>query len=174
MKILLVLLVLSVSTFVFAEGYSIENAVCQKHLFQIGKSDNKNVLYYDAVVKDGEFDPKKPVDIYWVMYAEKNQREGLTFLERPHFDISVREISKGKEYIINVKDKQLAPKDIRVFFDTKDCPRATAILNGTLALLDNIFIQIDGGIVVPNVVHLDLTGYALSDGSKVMERVLPN
>jgi hypothetical protein len=174
MKIFLVLFVLFISTYAFPEEFSIENISCQKHLFQIGKSDNKNVLYYDAAVKDNSFDSKKPVDIYWIMYAEKNQREGLTFLERPHFDINVHEVSKGKEYIINVKDEQLAPKDIRIFFDAKNCARATTALNGTPALLDNIFIQIDGGIVIPNVVHLDLTGYALSDGSKITERVLPD
>jgi hypothetical protein len=174
MKVLLILFALLISVSAFSEEYNLESVACQKHLFQIGKSDNKNVLYYDAVANDGTFDSKNPVDIYWIMYAEKNQREGLTFLERPHFGINVREISEGKEYIINVKDEQLASKDIRIFFDEKKCARATAVLNGTEVLLDSIFIQIDGGIVIPNVVHLDLTGYALSDGSKIMERVLPN
>ncbi|MDR2104595.1 MAG: DUF4833 domain-containing protein [Deferribacteraceae bacterium] len=147
--------------------------VCKTHLFEINKSDNKNVLYYDAIIKNGEFDSTNPVDIYWIMNAEKGQREGLTALESPQFGINTKEVLKGKEYIINVKNDELSKKDIRVFFDENSCPEATVTLSGKLARLDNIYINLTRGIIFPTVHWLELTGYTVSDGEKVAERVIP-
>ncbi|MDR2401012.1 MAG: DUF4833 domain-containing protein [Deferribacteraceae bacterium] len=163
----------------FAEDNSTSNdnlsvpAACKPHLFEINKSDNKNVLYYDAIIRNGEFDTANPVDIYWIMNAEKGQREGLTLLESPQFGIITKEVKKGKEYIINVKNDELSEKDIRVFFGENNCPEATATLSGKDARLDNIYINLTRGIMLPTVHWLELTGYALTDGEKVTERITP-
>jgi hypothetical protein len=147
--------------------------VCKPHLFVINKSDNKNVLYYDAVVKNGEFDIAAPISIYWVMNAEKGQRENLTMLEEPQFGITSKEVSKGKEYIVNVKNSELSGKEMRVFFDETGCPAITVSLSGKVAYLDSIYINLTRGLILPTVHWLELTGYAVSDGEKVSERVTP-
>jgi hypothetical protein len=147
--------------------------VCKPHLFAINKSDNKNVLYYDAVVKNGEFDIAAPVSIYWIMNAEKGQREDLTMLEEPQFGITSKEVLKGKEYIVNVKNSELSGKDMRVFFDETGCPAITVSLSGKVAYLDNIYINLTRGFILPTVHWLELTGHAVSDGAKVSERVTP-
>jgi hypothetical protein len=147
--------------------------VCKPHLFAINKSDNKNVLYYDAAVKNGEFDNAAPISIYWIMNAEKGQREDLTMLEEPQFGITSKEVLKGKEYVVNVKNSELSGKDMRVFFDETGCPAITVSLSGKAAYLDNIYINLTRGFILPTVHWLELTGYAVSDGAKVSERVTP-
>ena len=149
-----------------------DSYACGTHLFKIAKSDNKNVLFYDAVIKNGKLDSKNPVDIYWIMYAEKNQREGMTILEKPQFGIITKEIASGKEYVINVKNDILAKRDIRVFTDNNGCARATAVIDGKDALIQDIFINIKpGGGLIPKVESLDLHGIAMADQSNLSERV---
>jgi hypothetical protein len=152
---------------------SAEPVSCKPHLFEINKSDNKNVLYYDAVINGGQFDTKAPVVIYWIMNAEKGQREDLTVLESPQFGINTKEVQKGREYIVNVKNDELSGKDIRIFFDENNCPEATVSLSGKTAYLDNIYINLTRGLILPTVHWLELNGHTVSDGEKVAERVTP-
>jgi hypothetical protein len=149
------------------------NAQCPAHLFNISKSDNTNVLYYDAKFS-GEQLASNPVDIYWVMYAEKGQRESLTFLEKPHFDVKIKEIVKGKEYVINIRDSNVKDRDIKISIDESGCAVATAVIENQAAFLDEIFIQIDPkSKLLPDVMYLDVNG-TNTNGDKVSERVYNN
>ncbi len=167
----IIVLVLSILPLT-ASAQSHETGKCAEHLFTITKSDNKNVLFYDAVMSGGKINSKKPVDIYWIMYAEKGQREGLTFLENPQFGITVKEIEKGTKYIVNVKNSILKNRNITVTLKKDGCTEAITEINGQDALLNTIYINIKSKTAgIPNVSHLDISGFTLEDGALVTERV---
>ena len=45
-------------------------------LFIIERSKNANVVHYDArLTPEGKFDPDQPVVAYWILLAEKGQRD---------------------------------------------------------------------------------------------------
>jgi len=51
-------------------------------LFIIERSENANVVHYDArLTSDGKLDPKEPVIAYWVMLAEDGRWTKLTWIE---------------------------------------------------------------------------------------------
>ena len=147
-------------------------AECAEHLFYIDKSDNANVLYYDAAVTDGKLDKKNPVKLYWIMSAEKNQTEGRTMLEKPQFGIKVKEMEAEKLYQINVRNKNLSNRNIYVGFDENGCAIATTTVDGKEAFLNRIFVQISPNSgILPDVQHLDIFGTDIHSGEKLTERV---
>lgn len=149
------------------------NAQCKEHLFRIAKSDNANVLYYDAIIENDEFNTKTPINIYWIMHAEKGQVEKMTRLEKPQFDLIVKEVEPGKVYTVNIRNKQLSNKDITVFFDEESgCPVATLLLNGEEAYIDNVFVHIKpkSGLI-PTVTQVDLNGTEINTGESIQEVV---
>ena len=79
MKYLLTLF--TILTFVsvsFAQQQAANN-----RLFIIERSKNANVVCYDAnMTKDGKIDKEKPVDAYWIMYAENAGREEISAFEK--------------------------------------------------------------------------------------------
>ena len=156
-------------------AYSQANEKCADHLFQIGKSDNKNVLFYDAKITNGKLDAKAPVVIYWIMYAEKGQRENLAMLEKSHFDITKKEVEPGVKYIINVKDDMLKKRNITVTLKDNGCAEAVSAINGKEAVLKSLFIDIKSKTfgVVTGVNHIEFVGQSVSDGSQVSEKLIP-
>jgi hypothetical protein len=164
MKKFLILLILLCPAIVYAQS-------CPKHLFYIDKTDNGNVLYYDAIIKDGQL-AKNPVDIYWIL--EKNgKRDGLTMLEKPQFGINVREVTKGQEYVINVKNDLMSNRNITVKLGENGCAVATSKIKGQDSVLKRISIKIapDSG-VLPDVEYLDVFGTPVAGGADVSDRVV--
>ena len=50
-------------------------------LFIIERNVNKNVVHYDAKLRNGKLDPQQPVVAYWIM-GESGRRQELNVLER--------------------------------------------------------------------------------------------
>jgi len=149
---------------------------CPEYMFYIDKSDNKNVLYYAIKMdeKDKEkINSKKPLDIYWIMYAEKGQREGFAIGEEGQFGIKHKEIEKGTKFIINVNSKLLNKRDITITLKENGCAEAVTKIEGKEAILKSISIDIPSkSFGLPNVSHLDIKGAALANGSELNERVI--
>jgi hypothetical protein len=166
--VLLVVFMLVFAGVVFADNK------CQPHLFYIGKSDNANVIYYDAnLAADGTFDRNNPVTIYWILHARRGQREDMTRTERPHFDITTRELEPGLRWQINIRNSMLADKNMILSF--KDgCPVLVADIGGVQSYMRSGFIEIaPGGMpLVPNVQHIDINGVSVADGTPTTERII--
>ncbi len=155
-----------------AQALDFASYPCGEHLFNITKSDNKNELFYDAVIKNGKFNNSDPIDIYWMMYATNGQREGMTILEKPQFGINTKTVTAGERYVINVKNKILSSRNINIFLDANNCPRATTVIEGEESLLQHIFINIKpGGGLLPKVEYIDISGISLSAQQKLTDRV---
>src|SRR5688572_642291 len=67
-------------------------------LFFIERNKNANIVVYEAnLAADGLFDAKNPVHAYWLMKAEKGQREELNKIEREMaYGYSVRVVDDRK------------------------------------------------------------------------------
>jgi hypothetical protein len=163
-KLMIVVVLLLCPTLLYAQS-------CPRHLFYIGKSDNKNVLYYDANIKNGVINSKNPVTIYWVL--ENKKTEGLGRLEKSQFGINFKTVKEGTEYTFNVKNDMLKNKTISLKVDENGCAVATAKVKGTDSVLTRVFVQIapDSGIV-PDVQYLDIFGKSVAGGSNVSERIV--
>lgn len=52
-------------------------------LFYIQRDPNTNTLIYELNTNDaGELDTDNPLHVYWIRYAEKGQREELSYIQR--------------------------------------------------------------------------------------------
>src|SRR5579872_5952110 len=52
-------------------------------LFVIERNTNANVVHYDVnLAPNGEIDPRRPIQAYWIMAAQDGRREELSALER--------------------------------------------------------------------------------------------
>jgi hypothetical protein len=168
-KIILLMFIL-----VFTAGIAFaDDNKCRPHLFYIGKSDNANVIYYDANLDaQGRFDRRNPVTIYWLMHAQRGQRENMTMLERPHFGINTRELESGVRWQMNMRQSLLAHKDI--ILSIKDgCAVATADIGGVQSYMLNAFIEISPSSgILPDVTHIDINGISVADGTPTTERIV--
>jgi hypothetical protein len=167
-KVVLVIVLVAIPLIGMAQGK------CPAHLFYFAKSDNKNVLYYDLKLANGQIDPKKPIDIYWIMNEKKGQREGFAIGEEGQFGVKTREVEKGIKYIVNVKNELLNKRDIALTLKEDGCADAIIKLNGKDAILKSIYANIPSksALGLPNVSHLDIKGASVEDGSELTERVV--
>jgi hypothetical protein len=132
---------------------------CGEHLFYISKSDNKNVMYYDAnLTAEGKFDTETPIDIYWILGKDSSRHE-MSILEKPHFGINLQTIEEGKSYKFVIK--ALKKKDIYAYF-RGNCTVAVAELSGVASYVKDVFVYINpkSGLI-PDVEYLDINGISV-------------
>ena len=147
-------------------------AECPKYFFAVVKSDNANVLYYaPAITKEGVF-ASKPVDVYWLMHADDGRREALTWMEKPHLDVTVKDVVKGKHYTINMRDNKLKSRDITIMLDISGCAMALTEINGRYSYLDEIFVQVETkGRMIPKIHYVEIKGRSWDSLESISERI---
>ncbi|MES2061974.1 MAG: DUF4833 domain-containing protein [Bacteroidota bacterium] len=144
-------------------------------LFYLQRSTNINALSYDINIdKDtGKPDEDSPLHIYWLQYAEKNgEPSELTFIQRK-FAYGVSSNALGNDrYDIRIMSYKKIPLTLMRAADGKYHIFATVAKKQML--LQNIFIQIDGGSLwSPNVVYIEMKGTDPVTGKEVTERFKP-
>jgi hypothetical protein len=139
-----------------------------KTLFIIQRNKNANEVHYDVNVgADGQLG-NEPVVAYWIMKAERGQREDLTFLEaKKAYGVEVKGSGDGREI------KLAAWEDRKVHLKKAgDRWRALTKIDGKDAYLTRLFIQSEEGGVTPNVLWIDVFGEAVDGGKEVKEHVV--
>jgi len=144
-------------------------------LFYLQRSTNINALSYDINIdKDtGKPDEDSPLHIYWLQYAEKNgEPSELTFIQRK-FAYGVSSNALGNDrYDIRIMSYKKIPLTLMRAADGKYHIFATVAKKQML--LQNIFIQIDGGSLwSPNVIFIEMRGTDPITGKEVTERFKP-
>ncbi|HWZ23443.1 MAG TPA: DUF4833 domain-containing protein [Cytophagaceae bacterium] len=142
-----------------------------KLLFYIQRSTNINTIIYDANIKDGKIDPKKPLDIYWIRYTENGTKGTLNYLERVlayGADVTVP-TDTSKVYTIHFAASN--KKTATFFVDSKGQAVAHMLINGKKAKLSKIFVQAHETSWLPKVSYVEITGFDLVTGAKVIERI---
>lgn len=144
-----------------------------KLMFYVQRTPNTNTIIYELNLKNGEPDKDEPIKINWLRYAEKGQREGLSFIQRKFaYGLKTSKIGDGKWKLL------FAPYDKIPFYlqkSTAGIYHVYADINGKTAVLDRIYIRIDpgGSFWAPNVKYVELKGKDPYTGKTVSQRINP-
>ena len=125
-------------------------------LFYVGKSTNKNVVVYTYKKHDdGSLNVLNPIDAYWIMRDEENQRSELTFMEaKMAYGFNIESIEED-EVIFNVtplKDNLIKIKkhkeEYRAFIRMDD--------DNIEYILKKVFVNLTEGMITNSVDYLTL------------------
>jgi hypothetical protein len=141
-------------------------------LFIIERSENTNVVHYDArLTADGKLDPKEPVIVYWVMLAEDGRREKLSWIEnKKAYGFTIKPAQSANSYkmtLVAVPERQIIVKK------KKDAIRAETVINGRPAILEKIYINASDGLTGLKVQYIEMYGKDLKTGEKRREKMVP-
>ena len=139
-------------------------------LFVIERSVNKNVVHYDAKLRNGKLDPEQPVVAYWIM-GEDGRRQELNLLERLRaYGFTVRPDKDPESFRLTiVSNKKLG---IRVF-RRGSAVRAEAMIGNCEAYLQKIFVAVKKSLLVGLPDYAEMIGTDVSTGSECHGRVTP-
>lgn len=142
-------------------------------LFYLQRDPDINTVVYRVNLVDGKLDTDNPVDIFWIRYAENNERKPLNYIQRTMaFGMTHAILDDGDIELQLVSYKTLP---LRLSFDKKKGKHVVYTrISGTQALLDRIYVRIDGGSTFnPNIEYFELFGRQLSSGKAISERISP-
>jgi hypothetical protein len=142
-------------------------------LFRIERSKNANIVQYDAqLTPEGKLKPEKPVIVYWIMHANKGEKENLNWIEKKMaYGFRMEYVPKGDFWIMDlVADIQ---RKIKVY-KTNGRYRAETLIDGHPAFIDAIYIQSTESTTRPNVKYIEFFGKAVQTGRSVYEKFIPS
>lgn len=165
MKGLLVLLLLSI-------GAPRLRADPDQPIFIIERSTNANVIHYDAKIgKDGAFDPKEPVVVYWIMLAENGRRQKLSFLEKSRaYGFTIRKDSSDHSYWMTLVSQKR--RTIHIYQQDGEV-RAVTPIGGHDAFLRKIYVKTRKSGLLRTADYFELFGEDLATGRDCYEKVAP-
>ncbi|MBD2701315.1 DUF4833 domain-containing protein [Spirosoma sp. BT702] len=149
-------------------------ATSPNQLFYLQRSKDANTVIYEAnVTASKTLDPGKPVQVYWIRYAEQGQRKDLSSVQwRMAYGYVHNPSSDSNSYDISLN--AFKKRQLHVTFH-QGKPVATTSINGQQAYLQKIFVQVDPKPhLIPKVQFVDMYGSDLSTGLPVYERILPD
>ena len=139
-------------------------------LFYIQRNVNKNTVVYDLNFKeDGSLDPKKPLNVYWVMYENNGQRKNLNFLQRKL--AYGYNITKSDGYEIELQLVSYKKRKIYLALDDEGNYKAYMLINGTTAILKNIFVYANESGAFPSVEYVEMFGVNEAEDRVVYEKI---
>ncbi len=142
-------------------------------LFAIARSKNANVVHYDVRLdRAGHLQKGEPVFAYWVLHAEDGRREELTWLERElAYGWSI--VSEPHPAGVTLRLTAFPNRSLRIRTDSTGTHRAIVAIAGRDAVLFRIFVQVDGGGLLPRVRYVELSGTDCRTQKVVKERLAP-
>jgi hypothetical protein len=145
-------------------------------LFYIQRSSNANTIMYDAQLrKNGQFDPQEPVSVYWLRLAEQGQRQELSWIQRTlAYGIADPERKGSNGLVTNVVSYR--KRKLNLVVDPTGKPTAQIQINGRMAQLHHVFVQIrdgQGPMGISKIAHVDIFGQDPQTGKSIHERFIP-
>jgi hypothetical protein len=142
-------------------------------LFYVQRTPNANTIIYDLNLNaDGKLNTEDPVKVYWLKYAENGQMEQLNYIQRKFaYGLRVKALNNGAYDIRFVSYKKF-PLTLMKAGDGKY--HIFASIAKKQAILNRIFVQIDGGTFwIPNVSYVEVKGSDPETGREIVERFKP-
>ncbi|WP_372519799.1 DUF4833 domain-containing protein [Candidatus Ruminimicrobiellum ovillum] len=142
------------------------------NLFTIERSKNANVVKYDAVLKDdGSINEKRPVDVYWLLYAYKNgEREELSAFDKKAYGFKVKHNAEKEQFdftLKSVKDKPM------ILVLDNNVPKAVIKINNVDCFLEKVYIDsTDGAFGIPKVNYYELFGKEVNTDNIQQQKIL--
>jgi phosphatidylglycerophosphate synthase len=144
----------------------------ENELFYLQRDPNTNTVIYQLNLKeDGKVDPEKPVNVYWMRYADKGQKEDLSYVQRKFaYGLQTKALGNDEYELRFVSHKKLplylkrsaVDKKYHVYIDAND----------KKIMLDRVFVRIEGGSYwIPNVRYVELKGLNVKTQTPIVERL---
>ncbi len=172
MKLLSVIILLSIQTFMHqVDKYPVPKT---KHLlFYIQRNHNENTIVYDAHFdKNGNLDPKKPVDVYWIRFQEQGQRMELRSFEKwMAYGVKCKKAGKPYDYRIYLSASSKVKLWLRQTAPFK--AEVITVIDGKESKLDHMFATLDESGWIPKVRYGEFFGTDLKSGEKTYQKVFP-
>jgi hypothetical protein len=143
----------------------------QNEIFYLQRQPNTNTIVCELNVKNNKLDADNPVHVFWIRYAEKGQKEELSWIQRTFaYGIHSKKISDS-EYELNFVSYK--NKKFWLEKDNAGIWRVYANLtNGKKMILKRIYIHIDGGSFwSPNIEYVELKGLEPGTNQEIRERI---
>ncbi len=145
-------------------------------LFYIQRTGNTNTIVYDAnVTGNKDFQDGKPINIYWIRYADGGGTAGLSYLQRTFaYGVKCEKVAGTNDYDFHLVS--YSKKKLRLTFDTKGKPYALLEVNGKKMALQKVFVKIDKGTtftLTPKVEYVELYGKDPGTGAALYEKFKP-
>ncbi|GAB3248495.1 hypothetical protein GCM10027347_04820 [Larkinella harenae] len=141
-------------------------------LFYIQRSNNANTVIYEANLAGGHrLNPDEPVNVYWIRYADRGQREQLSLFQwKMAYGYKHQLVDRkndGFEIHLNAFKKRPIWVDLQ-----QGKPVALTTISGRRACLQKVFVQLEpeSGLV-PKVQYIELFGVDPVAGVPVYERI---
>ena len=141
-------------------------------LFVIERNTNANVVHYDANLKpDGQIDPRRPVQAYWVMSAGDGHREELNTIERAKaYGFTVQPAGDSEAYLVELVAQKQRPIEV---FRQGSAVRAETTIAGHRAYLTRIYVTAHKVLAVPSVKSIEWFGTDVTTNQAVHETINP-
>jgi len=153
-----------------------EPPISANHLFYIQRSNDANTVMYDAnLLPNKRLNPKLPIDVYWIRYTEKGQREKLSAVQW--------QLAYGYKQHINQRESQSVEIRLNAFqnrslqlLSHEGKPAAITQIDGQVSLLKKIFVQLEPSSgFIPKVRYIELFGITMPPNKHVVsERIYIN
>ncbi|EAY18094.1 hypothetical protein TVAG_306150 [Trichomonas vaginalis G3] len=135
-------------------------------LFKVTKSENKNYVVYELVMKKDEPEKMETVHAFWIRAAEDGAKRDLKWIEKQmRYGVRIDEVHDD-----NIKFHVVAISRINLTAIKKDDKYlCKCLINGVDAIIETIYIDVVTSMFVPHVNSITISGKALDDGREVSE-----
>ncbi|WP_257669464.1 DUF4833 domain-containing protein [Parapedobacter tibetensis] len=145
----------------------------KKQLFYLQRDPDENTIIYQLNTDGNQVDADKPVNAYWIRYAEGGVRKELNLIQRSMaYGISHKTLTNG-DFELRLAAYKTLP--LRLSYSTAHKKYLVlASINNREAILDRIFVRIEGGSMLsPNIAYFELCGRDAVTLAQVTERIKP-
>jgi hypothetical protein len=143
-----------------------------QRLFYLQRMPNSNTLIYELNTANGHLNEDEPVHPYWVRYAEKGQKEELSYIQRKFAYGIVSKKIANDQYDVRFVSYKKFPMLLMKANDGKYHIFATVAQKQMM--VNRIFAKIEGGSFwVPNIVYVEFKGTDPNTGREIIERFKP-
>jgi Domain of unknown function (DUF4833) len=138
-------------------------------LFYLQRTPNTNTIVCDLNLVNGKPDEEEPVHVYWIRYTEQGQKKELNYIQRKFaYGIKSKKLAEDR-YELNFVSYKKLKMYLQMGPDRQY--HVYAGINGKMAVLNRVFIQINGGTFwSPNVEYFEMAGTDPATRQPVMER----
>lgn len=141
-------------------------------LFFVQRNPNSNTIIYELNNKNGLLDKDNPIHVYWLRYADKGQKEELSYIQRKFAYGLITKPLSNDQYDVRFVSYKKFPLTLMKSVDGKY--HIFAKIAQKQIILDRIFVKIEGGSFwLPNVVYVELKGIDPSTGREITEHFKP-
>ncbi len=143
-------------------------------LFYLQRSTNGNTIVYAArLLKPGQLDPDRPLEVFWRRYEDDGGRRGLNFIERTMAYGATPHPAPGHPQQYDASIVSFPQINFRIGIDHDGSPEAIVQIGGHPAKIVSAYVQVDESGILPSLVYMDIYGIDKASGHVVHEHLEP-